>query len=68
MKDYVGEDREWNWPVLMHLLPQYVCWQIAGILPPYWNSGVNHVFWKASSSGDCTTRSTYEILAKAEWG
>ena len=63
--DFVSADGSWNWPKFSHLLPHRAVMKIASIHPPSACNGIDQVYWAASSQGNFTIKSAYDLLDHA---
>ncbi|KAL9453332.1 hypothetical protein AB3S75_009020 [Citrus x aurantiifolia] len=62
VSEYVTENGGWNWPSFEHLLPNFILMQIASVMPPAPNLGVDKIFWSFDHRGIFTVRSAYDFI------
>ena len=64
VSEFLNEHGGWNWLRFEHLLPNYILMQIASVMPPASQLGIDKICWSFDPRGVFTVRSTYDSICR----
>ena len=67
VRDYVNNNREWDWNCFAPYLPSAIIFSIASMRVPCDEDGDDFLYWGASKTGNFTIKSAFDLVEGHRW-